>query len=264
MPDSVFPGGEDPPTPEIPAPTPPPEDEEEAADPREAYLPNVVGPRIRNALGGGQGLGSSRRYGMIVALLVGLASLPTWIVLRAGVDEILPAQRLQSEAVLVQPLPELPLVVGVPRDRAKQRQVTVDELPQQPVPVEPAAPLPAQPLPGTPQAPQPPNQLERGNWQGKPHPVAKHKKPRKVVKHKKKVKKKAPKPKPPVVTPPPPSRPPVIHRPNRPRPCGHDHYQPSRRYSGHSFQRSAQIKKLNDHLRRLAAKRYPYIPRTQR
>ncbi|WP_157545677.1 hypothetical protein [Hamadaea tsunoensis] len=69
-----------------------PAEEAEPADPRDAYLPGVVGPRIRQALRGGHGLaGTPRRYGLIVATLVGLASLPTWAVLHTGLSDAAPA-----------------------------------------------------------------------------------------------------------------------------------------------------------------------------
>ncbi|NUT36865.1 MAG: hypothetical protein HOV79_27740, partial [Hamadaea sp.] len=82
--------------------------EAEEADPSEAYLPDVVAPRIREALRGGNGLaGTPKRYGLLVATLVGLASLPTWVVLRAGLDDIAPAFREPTGVLIaVPPAPE--------------------------------------------------------------------------------------------------------------------------------------------------------------
>lgn len=216
---SVFPAGEDPPVGEA-APADLAEEEAEKPDPREAYLPNVVGPRIRNALGGGQGLGSSRRYGMIVALLVGLASLPSWIVLRSGVDEILPAERMTSGAVLRQPLPEMPLVVSAPQARTRHlTQVEAEVLIRPPV-------TPARPV--TP--PRAPIIVEHGQGPGPQRPIAKPKRP---VAKPKKPKKVVRKTRPGAVVPP-------VSRPSLPkpqRPCGHDRHVPRRAASHRGHRR---------------------------
>lgn len=84
-------------------------------DPSEAYLPDVVAPRIREALRGGNGLaGTPKRYGLLVATLVGLASLPTWVVLRAGLDDIAPAFREPTGVLIaVPPAPEPVTVRGL-------------------------------------------------------------------------------------------------------------------------------------------------------
>lgn len=145
---------------------PPGEEEIEKPDPREAYLPDVVGPRIRNALRGGQGIsGNPRRYGMIVALLVGLASLPSWIVLRSGVDEIMPGDRMTGGAVLVQPLPELPLIVAPPRTRTRNTtQVAAEPLVR-----------PTRRAPGRVSHPQRPAVIpEHRSGNVDPRPIAKH------------------------------------------------------------------------------------------
>ncbi|NUR74583.1 MAG: hypothetical protein HOU81_27550 [Hamadaea sp.] len=91
-----------------PAPTAPssadePDAEDEAA---EAYLPTVVGQRIRAALRGGQG-----RFGLLVAAMVGLTSLPTFVVMRTGLDDLAPTFREPAGVLLTEPAGPAPVKV---------------------------------------------------------------------------------------------------------------------------------------------------------
>jgi hypothetical protein len=127
------------------APDQEPEPEAEKQDPRDAYLPDVVGPRIRNALRGGHGLGGTpRRYGVIVAILVGMTSLPTWLILRTGVDDMVPADRMTGGgAVLVEPARQLPLVLTERRSARRQASGEASaEKVQLPISVRPPAAAP--------------------------------------------------------------------------------------------------------------------------
>jgi len=105
------------------ATTPESTEDDDAEDPRDAYLPDVVAPRIREALRGGQGLaGTPKRYGLLVITLVGLASLPTWVVMRAGLDDLAPAFSEPTGVLLAQPALPGPVAVRSPRHDQPQRK----------------------------------------------------------------------------------------------------------------------------------------------
>ncbi|MEV6965504.1 hypothetical protein AB0M47_10335 [Hamadaea sp. NPDC051192] len=78
-------------------------EEDQAA---EAYLPTVVGQRIRAALRGGQG-----RFGLLVATMVGLTSLPTFVVMRTGLDDLGPTFREPAGVLLTEPAAPAPVRV---------------------------------------------------------------------------------------------------------------------------------------------------------
>lgn len=89
-----------------PWPAPAPGESPEDGELGEAYKPDVVGPRIRNALKGGHGLaGSPKRYALLVAVLVGLASVPTWTVLRTGLTATTPIVAAPADVFLADPIP---------------------------------------------------------------------------------------------------------------------------------------------------------------
>jgi hypothetical protein len=157
-----------------PWPAPPPgRSPEDGEDPGEAYKPDVVGPRIRNALKGGHGLaGSPKRYAMLVAVMVGLTSLPTWAVLHTGLRDTTPAQAAPAEVFLAEPLPmALPPVIVRGHVHA--------EKPPAPVRVKPRAPLRSSKKPSRIRV------TERSVPKEVPaeRPVAKRKKPKRTKPH---------------------------------------------------------------------------------
>ncbi|MEV0267280.1 hypothetical protein AB0H43_00700 [Hamadaea sp. NPDC050747] len=92
-----------------PAPAAPADAEDEDGEENqaaEAYLPTVVGQRIRAALRGGQG-----RFGLLVATMVGLTSLPTFVVMRTGLDDLAPAFREPAGVLLFEPAAPAPVKV---------------------------------------------------------------------------------------------------------------------------------------------------------
>lgn len=157
-----------------PWPAPPPgQSPEDGEDPGEAYKPDVVGPRIRNALKGGHGLaGSPKRYAMLVAVMVGLTSLPTWAVLHTGLRDVTPAQAAPAEVFVAEPLPmTLPPVIVRGHVHA--------EKPPTPVRVKPRAAKPVRKTPSLVRVP------ERSVPKEVPaeRPVAKRKKAKRAKPH---------------------------------------------------------------------------------
>lgn len=116
---------------------------------RRMHRRRTVGPQ-RPAVTSGLA-GSTRRYALLVALMVGLTALPTWIVLRAGVEGVDPwvAGPVRPFVVpgdSVTPQPARPLVPG---GRPTRPAPQADPAQAQPAPVPPAviALPPAPPVP---------------------------------------------------------------------------------------------------------------------